>query len=215
MSFTPRTNEVGIWDNPYAYDLTYNAGATNYIWLPNCTTYAYFRSVEISGGQVTANTIFGDGFSNAKDWYNDALWEKSPNYTDIRLGDIVVWGAGGGVGKYGHVAVVEAIDSEYVYTSNSHYNFNGQTKGYPATDSKRYFEYARHPKNMTTYTRLYHYNQNGIYGGDYTYWTCPNFIGCIHNPYADQEPPAPDDPTNLIILTILCKRKKAVEEVII
>ena len=217
MSFTPKTDESGIWDNPYWYDYQYNRGAQNYLWLPNCTTYAYGRSVQIAGGQIDRDTIMNGTMPNAANWYDAAVWEKSTNYNDIRLGDIVVWGSGGGVGSAGHVAVVEAIDSEYVYTSNSHYNFNGQTKGYPATDSKRYFEYARHPKNMTTYTRLYHYNPNGIYGGDYSYWTCPNFIGCIHNPYADQEPPTPtpDDPTNTIILTILSRRRKTVEEVII
>lgn len=215
MAFTPRTTEQGIWNNPYAYDLTYNAGAKNYIWLPNCTTYAYFRSVEISGGQIDANTIFGGGFPNAVNWYSNTVWNKSPNYNEIRLGDIVVWGVGGGVGSAGHVAVVEAIDSNYVYTSNSHYNFNGQTKAYPGTDSKRYFEYARHPKDMTTYTRLYHYNPNGIYGGDYSYWTCPNFIGCIHNPYADSEPPTPPTGTNALIYALLAKRNKRGGSIII
>ena len=212
MAFSPRTTEAGIWDNPYWYDPQYNRGAQSGLglWLPNCSTYAYGRSVQIAGGQIDRDTILNGRMPNAADWYNAAVWEKSTNYNNIRLGDIVVWGEGGGVGNAGHVAVVEAIDANYVYTSNSHYNFYGQTKTYPATDSKRYFEYARHPKNMTTYTRLYYYNPNGSYGGNYPSWNCPNFLGCIHNPYADQEPPEPPTPdTDLtVIYTLLAKRRR-------
>ena len=207
MTFQPRTNEQGIWNNPYWYDLTYNRGAKNYIWLPNCTTYAYGRSVEIANGQIDCDTILGTHMGNASTWYNDTLWNKSPNYTDIQLGDILVWGIGGGIGAEGHVAVVEAIDSDYIYTSNSHYNIDNQTRNYPATLSKRYFEYARHPKNPTTYTRLYYFNQGGTVGGNVPFFNCPNFIGCIHNPYADQTPPTPEDVDAWLVAYLLNRNK--------
>ena len=110
MAFAPRTNESGIYGNSYWYNLTYNPGAKDYIWLPNCTTYAYGRSVEISGGQVTRTTIFGShGFHNAANWYSEALWDKTTDKAQVTLGDILVWGEGGAVGSAGHVAVVERI----------------------------------------------------------------------------------------------------------
>ena len=144
---------------------------------------------------------------NAVTWYDDALWDKSPNYQDVQLGDVLVWGAGGGIGNAGHVAVVEEITDEYVFTSNSHYNMDGQTRNYPATLSRRFFEYARHPKNLSTYTCLYYFNPNGTVGTHYNYFTCPNFLGCIHNPYIDPTPPTPEDVDSWLVAYLLNRNK--------
>lgn len=191
MAFTPRTDESGIYDNPYWYDLTYNPGAKDYIWLPNCTTYAYGRSVEISGGQVTRTTIFGSfGFHNAANWYSEALWDKTTDKSQVALGDILVWGQGGSVtSSAGHVAVVEQITDSYVYASMSDYQYDGQTKTSPATNSKRYFSYGHVDRaTFTKWTRDYNYNSQGTQGTSYADLNLSNFIGLIHNPYAGYTP---------------------------
>ena len=209
MTYSPRTTEAGIWDNPYWYSYTYNRGAQNYLWIPNCTTYAYGRSVEIAGGQIDRDTIMNGSMPNAANWYDAAVWPKSPGATDVRLGDIVVWGPGGGVGAAGHVAVVEAITDTHIYTSNSHYMVNGQTQSYPGLQAKRYFEFAEHPLDLTYYTRIYYYNQNGSVGPTYSAWSCPNLIGTIHNPYAESGPTPPEPPTgNTALLVAMLERKK-------
>lgn len=191
MAFTPRTTEAGIWDNPYWYDFTYNAGAQNYLWLPNCTTYAYGRSVEISGGQVTRTTIFGaHGFHNASLWYSESLWEKTTDKSQVTLGDILVWGQGGSVtSSAGHVAVVERITDTAVYVSMSDYQYDGQTASSPATNSKRYFSYGHVDRaTFTQWSRDYNYNSNGTQGTSYASLNLSNFIGIIHNPYSGYTP---------------------------
>lgn len=194
MAFTPRTNEAGIWQNPYWYNVSYNPGAQDYIWLPNCTTMAYGRAVEISGGQVDYNTIFGGGFSNAANWYANAVWSKSPGLSDVKLGDIICFGAGGGIGSAGHVATVEGIESDKLWISQSHDTNLQQTSGFPGLQSKRYFDYGYLDIATMTYHQTYHYNANGAYDTNYAVISMSNCLGTIHNPYADQDPPEPPIP---------------------
>ena len=194
MTFAPRTNEAGIWQNPYWYNVSYNPGAQDYIWLPNCTTMAYGRAVEISGGQVDYNTIFGGGFSNAANWYANAVWSKSPGLSDVKLGDIICFGAGGGIGSAGHVATVEGIEPDKLWLSQSHDTNLQQTSGFPGLQSKRYFDYGYLDIATMSYHQTYHYNANGAHDTNYAVISMTNCQGTIHNPYADQTPPEPPIP---------------------
>lgn len=203
MAFNPRTTEAGIWNNPFYYDSKYTKfGYDSINAMPNCTAYAYGRSVEISNGQITANTIFGGGFiGQASTWYSTSVWNKSTNANDIKVGDILCWSEGGGVGSAGHVAIVESITSTRIYVSQSHFtNPLSESRDYtnPGTNAIRYFEYGYFNRSATQFTGLYHYNPNGnvgFYNGTYpSSWSAPNFTGCIHNPYADGDTPVPPDP---------------------
>ena len=212
MAFTPRTNEAGIWQNPYWYNVSYNPGAQDYIWLPNCTTMAYGRAVEISGGQVDYNTIFGGGFSNAANWYANAVWSKTPGLSDVKLGDIICFGAGGGIGSAGHVATVEGIESDKLWISQSHDTNLQQTSGFPGLQSKRYFDYGYLDIATMTYHQTYHYNANGAYDTNYAVISMSNCLGTIHNPYADQDPPEPpippgDDEAALLYFFLNARKK--------
>ena len=202
---SPRANENGIYNNPYWYDNTYNAGAQDYTWMANCTTYAYGRSVEIAGGQIDRNTIFGSGFPDAKNWYNNALWTKSASKSDIREGDILCWGPGGGVGNFGHVAVVEKIDGDgKIWISQSHYNSQGvnQTRTYPSTTSKRYFEYGYYDTSTDVIHVTYYYNSAGTFDYHYSTIYVPTFNGTIHNPYAGS------GSSSIIPVLMLMKKRK-------
>lgn len=203
--FIARTNESGIYGNPYWYDHALNPGATNYIWLPNCTTYAYGRSNEISGGQIDASTIFGGGFRNAALWYSESLWEKSPGLTDVRLGDILCWGSGGGVGSAGHVAIVEGIESGRIWLTESHDSTLSQTYSSPGTLSRRFFEYGYLDISTMVIHVSYWYNQAGSYDTHYSTIRVPNILGTIHNPYAGQTPGGND---KIIPILMLWKRRK-------
>ena len=212
MAFTPRTNETGIWQNPYWYDRSYNPGAYAGIWLPNCTTMAYGRAVEISGGQVGYSTIFGGGFRNAAQWYSEAVWSKSPGVSDLKLGDIICFGQGGGIGLEGHVATIEGIESGRIWISQSHDTPLDQTASFPGLQSQRYFDYGYLDLGTMIYHQTYHYNASGAYDTNHAAIYMTNCLGTIHNPYADQEPPEPpippgDDEAALIYFLINSKKK--------
>lgn len=214
-NFYPRTSEAGMYGSAYWYDLGINPGAQNYIWLPNCTTYAYGRSAEIAaagGGSVDYSTIFGGGFRNAASWYYESQWSTSSGLSNVLLGDIICWGAGGGVGSAGHVAVVEGIESGKIWISESHDSTLSQTYSYPGTQSKRYFEYAYLDTATMVIHVVYWYNSGGAYDTHYSTIYAPYVIGTIHNPYAGQdpgpEPPEPPTPWRYIGILTGWKLKK-------
>lgn len=193
MAFTPRTNEYGIYNNPYWYDFDFNFGAVNPLWLPNCTTYALGRSIEIAGGQVKKYDVLSH-MPNAANWLSATKWETSENINDIQLGDIIVWGEGGDVTSMGHVAVIEGIEEDKVWISQSNYvgrwvqdRDQGQLRDDPGTGSKRYFEYGYLNKSLTRWTRTYYYNSEGS-GPSYGSLSLTNCKGLIHNPYAGGGP---------------------------
>ena len=202
-SFIPRTRQTvptAMGNNPYWYDVSINPGAKDPIWLPNCTTYCYGRAAEIAaytGNTVDYNTIFGGGFDNAKDWYSESLWPTTAgsqitSSRKLLLGDILCWGGGGSVsGTVGHVATVEEIiDSDHVKISQSHFNLSGaaQTRTYPGTRSKRYFEYGTYTISTGVFNLEYHYNANGTYQDpSYSVLNLTNLLGAIHNPFAPQD----------------------------
>ena len=88
------------------YNLSYSAG-----FLGQCTWYSYGRANEILS-EVGSNLKWKYA-PDAKDWYNYNLSDSEPfsSSTDVnspKVGAIIVWNGG----KHGHVAVVEAVNSD-------------------------------------------------------------------------------------------------------
>lgn len=128
-SWTPRTTVAGIrygqaqsqyyWDYAYNPGAYFDAGLNTYdLALPNCTTYAWGRVVEMGApGPIT-------------DWHNASVWHMflkdgwtyiPYDPTNLKPGDIVEWTGGN------HVAVVEKIENGDIYVSQSYYcDDNGQ-----------------------------------------------------------------------------------------
>ena len=134
MAFYPRLSGSDLGSLDY-YNYSYPGHAFT-IPLPNCTTYAYGRSMEIAaqnGGdwntiQHYNNPYWWNGqstFGNAETWFqaaiNAGLWQTG---SSPALGAIACW-SGNNLGLGGHVAVVEEINGSTVTLSNSSYG--GQT----------------------------------------------------------------------------------------
>lgn len=83
----------------------------------NCTWYAWGRAWELTGEQpVQANFI-----GNAYEWWNANIKSGKYKYgSEPRVGSIAVWNSSlPGSGGCGHVAVVEKIDNDKIYISES------------------------------------------------------------------------------------------------
>lgn len=175
MSFTPRLNDSGMNTSGTYYRYIYGTTYPN-IPLPNCTFYAYSRTMEIAivnyGGDwnlIThdTNPYWWRGSSTygmAETWYNDAIgrgiWQHG---STPQLGAIACWG-GDQLGLGGHVAVVEEINADgTVNLSNSSYG--GQ-----------YF--------------FMEYNQRLIVG-ETTPYTGEKFLGYLYNPLSSGDIPTP------------------------
>ena len=64
--------------NKYWYTDEYNAGATNSLCLPNCTTYVMGRAGEIAKKSCRNFEILNrKGFPKASEWWNVARGERS------------------------------------------------------------------------------------------------------------------------------------------
>ena len=105
--------------HPSVQGVYYNTGNPFPAKGANCTWYAFGRIYEING--TRPNVSMG----HAKDWWGHNIYLQSIGQgysygTDARVGDIACWGGG-----YGHVAVVEKIDSNgIIWISESNYNQN-------------------------------------------------------------------------------------------
>lgn len=91
--------------------------------LPNCTTYAYGRAMEILGKDIRENTFIKPGHSNARYWIENNAQSNNPYPVGKipRKGAIAVW-SGNEEHKedLGHVAVVEdVLENGVVYYSHS------------------------------------------------------------------------------------------------
>lgn len=143
MSFTPRTSNAGMSDASSVYNNNYYVGSPNN-WYNNntistyqCTYYAIARSGEIAGEPVTTYSSYPSepthrifpsrtGFGNAKDWYDQAAWDKSTDVSGVRVGDIVVYGASyPNSGGNGHVQIVEQISGSTIYVSQNSNSYGG------------------------------------------------------------------------------------------
>lgn len=116
MAFEPRltpNTPTPMMNNPWWY----STGNPYYptFQLPNCTCYTYGRIGEINDGFISLPQ------DDAQNW-----WDRySPNVQKSNIpqvGSIINFG-GNGTSGYGHVAVVEVINSDgSIITSNSGYN---------------------------------------------------------------------------------------------
>lgn len=99
--------------------------------LPNCVGYAWGRFMEILGSTPKLSR------GNAEDWYNYKDGYKRGKTP--KLGSVICWAKGkpgNGSDGYGHVAIVEKINSDgSIITSNSGY---GSSRFYTQTIKKGY-----------------------------------------------------------------------------
>lgn len=135
MIFYPRTSRYQSGDiggdiaNLNHFKYVYGTTLFN-VPLPNCTTYAYGRTMEqyiqqgydISNRTSSYNPYWwnstGSHFGDAQNWYNNVnnIWNKG---SVAKLGAIACWGTNG---LGGHVAIVEKINADgTVNLSESHY----------------------------------------------------------------------------------------------
>lgn len=138
--FTRRVGGADLMTNPYYNDSKY-CGVIPYTsnTIKQCAWWCICRTGEIAEELVTyynnistkdqcRKPIFKrSGYGNAKEWWNDTLWEKTTRHDEARLGDIIVYGKGWG-GGYGHVRIIEFIDENYFYCSGGNEDGKGTIK---------------------------------------------------------------------------------------
>ena len=162
MAYTPRLNKSGMANSPYWYSSA-NPYYNSAYQLPNCTTYAYGRWLEL--GYSTQYLGRGD----AQQWY--------PNTKDIgqlvcsqipRLGAIACWRRGDG--KRGHVGVVERI----LASGNIQVSMSGYKRPltYPIEDMLKFFwlEDELQSLNYRTPNWMIVYNQDGSVNSSQSYY---------------------------------------------
>lgn len=104
----------------------YDMGSAN---KGQCTWYAHGRAAEMRGNLGAAaprgNGSSPGGYNNANTWddpgYYGGHWSATSNWSDVRVGDLVVFDADSSGGGPGHVAVVESKSGDTGYLSS----FNG------------------------------------------------------------------------------------------
>ena len=110
-AFVPRTTAPDSNDPHYT---TLNPFYTSGYGMPNCTCYAWGRAYEILGKAPQLCTW------QASLWYNynvtNGFYSYSSDITKPAVGAIICWG-----GDDGHVAVVEKIDGNKIWISDSGY----------------------------------------------------------------------------------------------
>lgn len=179
-------------NNKYWYTNEYNAGATNLLCLPNCTTYAMGRAGEIAKKSCRDYEILNrKGFPNASDWWNVAKWDRS----DVpSLGAIACW-TDNGKGWGGHVAVVESTDGTKqgtMLSMSGYVGAEGRNFSKPGDSVDWYFKY------LDFATTNYYYTTYNNRGG--------TFQGFLVNPYAGgSEPPTPPTPGENPVVTLLAE----------
>ena len=165
MMFLERLIQTGMKDNPYYYSLEYNWFAKDDLWLPNCTCFAAARCQEAAGVNCrneiprgNAQTWYAKIKGDVGAYYDSSKWARSKF---PKVGAIAVWGGG----KYGHVGVVERINSDgSVLISQSNY-----TRASKASMIANYFVLGTYRPIVGEVTK-------------YIGWT---FLGYMINPYVN------------------------------
>lgn len=129
------------------------------------------------------------GYGNAIEWWKDINWEKTTKASEVRLGDVVMYGENWGWDKVsqkwcGHVRTIEAITDEYFICSGANENGKGNFR----------FD-VKIPK------------QDG--SGD----QLKDLIGYAHNPYITNEKPIEEVDYKPLYLDLKKKVDKFVKEV--
>ncbi len=103
-TFVPRKTEPSLSDPNYTSDNVFYKSDCG---MPNCTCYAYGRAKELLGYEPSLS------HGNAYEWYgHDDGYARG---SEPKLGAIACWNHSGG----GHVAVVEEIEGDTVWLSES------------------------------------------------------------------------------------------------
>jgi surface antigen len=118
-----------------------------YLWAVvkgNCTWYANGRLRELGYSSSDLNRLVG----NAKEWAGQARNAGIPTGNTPRVGAIAQWVSGGG--GYGHVAVVESVNSngtitisESSYSTDSRYTYLHRHNTIPANSVENYIYVRR------------------------------------------------------------------------
>lgn len=140
--YIERIGGADLSSNPYYQNVKWignpaNRYGTSYY---QCTYWGYQRTQEIAEIRCTYLTGVGEtrdicpkpmfkgsGFANAKDWYKNAIWDKTTKASEVRVGDIVCYGSSWGGGA-GHVRIVERIEGNYMILSGANENYKGGVK---------------------------------------------------------------------------------------
>lgn len=143
--FTPRLNYNGTdtldyytTANPFYTMYDYDYTPPQYLWMPNCSAYAYGRWNE-EGNVHTLSTPYPWIVGNGVDWWYDAPSKGFQRGQTPQLGAAMVWGYFNTdplEGQPGHVGIVEKIEKDNngnitsLIVSNSAFN-NYEPPRYP------------------------------------------------------------------------------------
>lgn len=142
MIFTPRLDYTGTdtldyytTANPFYYAYDYDYDPPQYLWMPNCTAYAYGRWQELDQNHNLTPYLWPRG--NGEDWWDEAPGLGLQRGQTPSIGAAMCWSyTDGSVG--GHVAVIEKLvysggQLSQIITSNSAFN-QYQPPRYPQND---------------------------------------------------------------------------------
>lgn len=198
-SFYPRLDYSGTdtldfytTANPFftSYEWNPNTQEYEWLWLPNCTSYAFGRWNELAN-EHNYNTRWPLG--NGETWYSSCQSKGYPvSPTQPLLGDAMCWRyTDGRVG--GHVAIIEDItydannDPAIITTSNSAW-YGYQPPRYPQNAFPWFY------LETIAYTNLNHH-------------TGQQFIGFCHHPDLDPQP-IPQTVSLEELISLIVKKKR-------
>lgn len=90
----------------------------------------YFPSIKEKPEDVKYQFCNRSGYPNAIELWNKILWNKTTKASEVKLGDVVMYGTGYGWDKVnkqylGHVRVIEAIEDDYFICSGANEDSKG------------------------------------------------------------------------------------------
>lgn len=97
------------------------------------TFICYFKHGFVKKEDIKYPMFNRYGYGTAINWWKDTLWPKTTKASEVRVGDIVVYGQGWGFNKEtkqydGHVRVVERISDNILYLAGANEDGKGQIK---------------------------------------------------------------------------------------
>ena len=188
--FIPRLNYLGTdtldyytTANPfyYAYDTSYTP--PQYLWMPNCTAYAYGRWNELAGNH---NLNYDYPLGNGEDWWDDAPGLGLLRGSTPVKGAAMCWSYTDG-SEGGHVAVIEELlytggVLTQIITSNSAFN-QYQPPRYPQNDFPWFYLESIDPNYLDNYANQHF--KGFIYHPDFppgsTPLNIPELLAAISN----------------------------------
>lgn len=188
MTYTPRLDSTGMSSSNTYYKYIYGTTYPN-IPLPNCTFYAYSRTMEFTindyGGSWSNIAHYNNPywFTGASTYPNAELWYQTAINSGLwQVGSVPKLGAiacfdGSNYGNGGHVAVVEEINGDGSVTLS---NSDAPT--------------SLHPSGVYFYLKT---NVFLTVGSDDNY-VGEKFLGYIYNPLSSGDTPTPSGDDTII-----------------